>query len=267
MNTPDMSELILKRIVAINTIYKNDSKTVTRNDRSTYAVTMKIAGRTTYFCKGKKYVSDVKNMLFIDKNAKYQWHMDERGKCVMIEFEADMPETQFDFADFTLSDTAAKEVSALFLSAANLWDMKKDNYMLKCKALFYRILDKATAPEKQQYLPSSYRHTLEPVVNYIHINYSDRDITNETLAAIAGTSTVYFRKMFTKAYNVSPIRYLRSVRIKKAMELLISDAASISDIAEMAGYGSVYNFSKMFKAETGASPSEYAKAYSNRVKQ
>ena len=171
MNTPDMSELILKRIVAINTIYKNDNKTVTRNDRSTYAVTMKIAGRTTYFCKGKKYVSDVKNMLFIDKNAKYQWHMDERGKCVMIEFEADMPETQFDFADFTL------------------------------------------------------------------------------------------------AYNVSPIRYLRSVRIKKAMELLISDAASISDIAEMAGYGSVYNFSKMFKAETGASPSEYAKAYSNRVKQ
>ena len=145
--------------------------------------------------------------------------------------------------------------------------MKKDNYMLKCKALFYRILDKATAPEKQQYLPSSYRHALEPVVNYIHINYSDRDITNETLAAIAGTSTVYFRKMFTKAYNVSPIRYLRSVRIKKAMELLISDAASISDIAEMAGYGSVYNFSKMFKAETGASPSEYAKAYSNRVKQ
>ena len=107
---------------------------------------------------------------------------------------------------------------------------------------------------------------LEPVINYIHINYTDRDITNETLAAIAGTSTVYFRKMFTKVYNVSPIKYLRKVRIKKATELLIGDAASISDIAEMSGYGSVYNFSKMFKLETGVSPSEYARAYSNRAR-
>lgn len=268
MSTFDMSEMILQRIVAINTIYKNDSKTVTRNDRSTYALAMKVTGRTTYYCKGVKYISDSKNMLLLGKDARYQWHMDERGKCIMIEFEADFADKlKADFADFTLSDSAAQEVSALFMSAANLWDMKKDNYMLKCKALFYRILDKATMPEKQSYMPSSYRHMLEPVINYIHINYTDRDITNETLAAIAGTSTVYFRKMFTKVYNVSPIKYLRKVRIKKATELLIGDAASISDIAEMSGYGSVYNFSKMFKLETGVSPSEYAKAYSNRVKQ
>ena len=87
MNNLDVSEIILNRIVAINTIAKNDHRVVTRNDRSTYALTMKIAGRTTYVCGGERFVSDVNNMLLVDKNARYQWHMDEKGKCVMIEFE------------------------------------------------------------------------------------------------------------------------------------------------------------------------------------
>ena len=264
MNNLDVSEIILNRIVAINTIAKNDHRVVTRNDRSTYALTMKIAGRTTYVCCGERFVSDVNNMLLVDKNARYQWHMDEKGKCVMIEFEGNVGSEPFGFIDFTLTDTAAQEVSALFVSAANLWDMKKDNYMLKCKSIFYRILDKATAHKKQSYLPSSYKHMLEPVVNYIHANYGDPEITNDTLAAIAGTSTVYFRKIFTKTFNVSPIKYLRSVRIKKATELLIGDGSSVSEIAEATGYGSLYNFSKMFKLETGVSPREYAATYSTR---
>lgn len=264
MSNIDASEIILNRIVAINTIAKNDHRVVTRNDRSTYALTMKIAGRTIYVCSGERFVSDVNNMLLVDKNARYQWHMDEKGKCVMIEFEGNVGSEPFGFIDFTLTDTAAQEVSALFVSAANLWDMKKDNYMLKCKSIFYRILDKATAHKKQSYLPSSYKHMLEPVVNYIHANYGDPDITNDTLASITGISTVYFRKIFTKAFNVSPIKYLRSVRIKKATELLIGDGSSVSEIAEATGYGSLYNFSKMFKLETGVSPREYAATYSTR---
>lgn len=265
MKTFDMSEMILNRIIAINTICLADGKTVTRNDRSTYALAMKIAGRTSYTCNNKRYVSDVNNMLLINKNTRYTWSIEEHGKCIMIEFDGKFADCDFDFVDFTLPDMVAQEVSGLFISIANLWNIKKENYMLKCKSMFYRILDKATQSEKQSYLPSDYRHRLEPVINYIHVNYADKDITNETLAAIAGMSTVYFRKMFTKVYSVSPIKYLRKLRIKKATELLIGDVASISDIADMAGYGSVYNFSKMFKSETGVSPSQYAKTYSNRT--
>lgn len=72
MSNIDASEIILNRIVAINTIAKNDHRVVTRNDRSTYALTMKIAGRTIYVCSGERFVSDVNNMLLVDKNARYQ---------------------------------------------------------------------------------------------------------------------------------------------------------------------------------------------------
>ena len=264
MNDFDVSDIILKRIVAINTILNGEKRVFTRADRSTYALSVKIAGRTTYTVGDKKYVSDPSHMLLLGKDSRYQWQMDEKGRCVMIEFEGEVGGDPSDFVEFELTEAAAQETAALFLSAANLWDMKKDNYVLKCKSLFYRALDKATAHKKREYLPTGYRVMLDPVIDYIRANYSDHDVTNESLAAIAGTSTVYFRKIFTKAFGVSPIKYLRSVRIKKATELLIGDGASISEIAEATGYGSLYNFSKMFKLETGVSPSEYAAVYSAR---
>ena len=93
----------------------------------------------------------------------------------------------------------------------------------------------------------------------MHKNYSDVSISNDSLAALCGVSTVYFRKLFTAAYGIPPMRYLKNVRINKAKELLIGDADSISAISENTGFGSVYAFSKAFKAETGVSPSGYVK--------
>lgn len=264
MNDYDVSEIILRRIVAVNTVQLGDGKVFSRTLRPAYALAMKIAGRTVYTSGGKQYVSDPTHMVMLGKSSDYRLRVEEKGKCIMIEFDAETDETEPLFAEFPLDETASREVAALFLSAANVWDMKKDNYALKCKAIFYKILDKATAHKKQEYLPSSYRRMLDPVIDYIRANYGNREITNESLAAIAGTSTVYFRKIFTKAFGVPPIKYLRSVRIKKATELLIGDVASVSEIADSTGFGSLYNFSKTFKLETGVSPREYAAAYSAR---
>lgn len=264
MDTTTISKLILHRILAVNTIFRYDDKLITRNDRSTYALTFKLEGMTTYYAGGNTYISDPGCMLLISKDARYQWQVGERGKCIMIEFDGEI-QADFDFFEFPLSEAVSRELSTMFLNVANLWDLKKDNYLLKCKALFYRILDKATTSEKtSSYLPSTYRHMMEPVIDYIRIHYADKNITNESLAALAGTSTVYFRKVFTRVYGESPIRYLRAVRIKKAKELLIGDGDSIGQIAEMTGYSSVYTFSKMFKLETGVSPTEYMKDYFRR---
>lgn len=262
MDTKTISRLILHRILAVNTIHRYETKRITRNNRSTYALAMKMEGLTNYYAGGKTYVADPHQLLLISKDARYQWQLIQPGKCIMIEFEGELEGEPFDFFEFPLSDAVSREIATMLLNVANLWDLKKENYLLKCKSIFYRILDKATYSEhRETYLPSSYRHMLEPVVDYIHTRYYDKHITNESLAAMAGISTVYFRKIFTRVWGEPPIQYLRAVRIKKAKELLIGDDDSISRIAEMTGYSSVYTFSKMFKAETGVSPTEYAKEY------
>ena len=93
----------------------------------------------------------------------------------------------------------------------------------------------------------------------MNFHYEDTNITLESLAQLSNISTVYFRKVFYKIYKTSPIKYLIEIRINKAKEFLRGDYISISDIANLTGFSSVYTFSKAFKKETGVSPTQYRK--------
>ena len=70
-------------------------------------------------------------------------------------------------------------------------------------------------------------------------------------------SYVYFRKLFKSVMGQSPIVYARSVRIRKAKEMLKGDYGSLSDVAYSLGYPSLYDFSRDFKKHTGVPPSKY----------
>ena len=70
-------------------------------------------------------------------------------------------------------------------------------------------------------------------------------------------SSVYFRKMFTQIMGGSPIAYVKQFRIEKAKEMLKSDYGTLTDIASMLGYASLYDFSRDFKKQTGVPPSKY----------
>ncbi len=98
---------------------------------------------------------------------------------------------------------------------------------------------------------------LLPAVEYIHANYG-ANISNDSLAALTGLSTAYFRQLFKEAYGTSPIEYVKQLKIKKAKEMLRGDFGSITDIATSLGYMSIYDFSRDFKKHTGVSPSIYA---------
>ncbi len=257
MNENDLSNLILRKILAVNTVNRAPGVYVNRN-RSIYAIGIKIEGKTTYDDGYSTVVADANHLVLYRPGAKYSYAL-EKGKCVMIEFEGEEETNPMRLSGFALGEAAAQDVIKTALSMADLWDMKKPNYTLKCKSLFYRILYKAASTTESQYVSKKTRDVLLPALEYMHKNYSDVSISNDSLAALCGVSTVYFRKLFTAAYGIPPMRYLKNVRINKAKELLIGDADSISAISENTGFGSVYAFSKAFKAETGVSPSGYVK--------
>ena len=51
----------------------------------------------------------------------------------------------------------------------------------------------------------------------------------------------------------------RSKRIQKAKELLRDESLSVEAIAEQVGYNDYFYFTKVFKKNTGISPSKYRK--------
>ena len=61
--------------------------------------------------------------------------------------------------------------------------------------------------------------------------------------------------------GISPNEFLRKVRLKNSVSLLLSDSYQVSEVAYMSGFNDVVYFRKCFKDEYGMSPSEYVKQF------
>lgn len=59
--------------------------------------------------------------------------------------------------------------------------------------------------------------------------------------------------------NMTPLNYLRKVRMENASSLLLSTEYSIQEISVMVGIMDANYFVKLFKKEYGETPSEFRK--------
>lgn len=83
----------------------------------------------------------------------------------------------------------------------------------------------------------------------------------QTAAKNCGISRRRFDDLFKKCFDVTPGRYLIDLKIEYAKRFLATSDAGISQIAELCGINDIYYFSKLFKKETGCTPSQYRAKY------
>ena len=70
-------------------------------------------------------------------------------------------------------------------------------------------------------------------------------------------SVCWFIRSFKRYTGVTPLQYITTIRINKAKELLKDSGYSIQEIGSLVGYDNQLYFSRMFKKQTGCSPSQY----------
>jgi AraC-like DNA-binding protein len=80
------------------------------------------------------------------------------------------------------------------------------------------------------------------------------------LAAAVGLSRTAFAARFTDRVGEPAMRYLLSLRMQRARELLRDERATVATVAARVGYGSDVAFAAAFKREVGASPGAYRRA-------
>ncbi|UKS25318.1 helix-turn-helix domain-containing protein [Paenibacillus sp. HWE-109] len=102
------------------------------------------------------------------------------------------------------------------------------------------------------------------ITDYMERHFQD-NLSRDSLAEMAGMSPEYFSRMFRKETGRTLSEYLTSIRINHAKRELIRGEASIGWIAEYAGYGEQYYFSRKFKQEVGVSPTAYIEKQRNHV--
>ena len=110
-------------------------------------------------------------------------------------------------------------------------------------------------------LPTLDEKLLEKVNKYTLEKIADSEFGIEDLSKMIGMSSVYLNKKMSALTGKTTSEYVRSIRLRKATQLLEKTDLSISEIAYEVGYNSPKYFSKYFKDEYGILPSEYRKNY------
>ena len=94
------------------------------------------------------------------------------------------------------------------------------------------------------------------VVCHIESNYQ-KAISLDQMASLASMSKYHFVRLFRREAGMSPVRYLKFVRIQRAKELLKRADLSVLSAAHRVGFQDVSNFNKNFKNIEGCTPSQY----------
>lgn len=223
--------------------------------RRSHGLILKLQGVTEYRTEEGTWLLEAGQILFVRKGSSYSIREVTSGYSCVVNF--DCP-TVFPQPLAKLSLPRGFDLTPPTDRLYYCWQ-KEDVYA--ATAALYGILEK-TAEKRESYASSREKQLLEPAVEYLNANLSDPDMKLEGLAASAGVSDAYFRRIFKKRYGLSPAAYVTQQRIRLAKSLLEGgEEGQISVTALQCGYKDPLYFSRLFKKQVGLSPSEYARRH------
>ncbi|WP_378184702.1 helix-turn-helix domain-containing protein [Aquimarina sp. W85] len=92
------------------------------------------------------------------------------------------------------------------------------------------------------------------IEDYIRTHLKE-DLTIEKLSQLAGFNTSKFKTVFKQIYGVPVFRYITSLRIEKATELILKHEYTIAQASYEVGYKNPQHFTVAFKKQLGYLPS------------
>lgn len=105
---------------------------------------------------------------------------------------------------------------------------------------------------------------LSKMVDIIENNISDSEFNVNSLCNLMEMSQKQVYRKCTQLLNMTPVEYIRTVRLKKAALLLEQHDFNISEVMYMVGFSNHSYFSKCFSAEFGVTPMQYKSDHNRR---
>jgi AraC-like DNA-binding protein len=99
-------------------------------------------------------------------------------------------------------------------------------------------------------------------MTYIEQRASDR-LSVDGIARHVAMSPSHFAHRFREVAQLSPMQYVKHVRLDRARVLLLADGLAASEIARAVGYASAAHFARDFKRQFGLAPTGYARAFAD----
>ena len=97
------------------------------------------------------------------------------------------------------------------------------------------------------------------IAEYANNNFHNPHLNLSDIAGELGYDPKYLSALFKAKRDITFTKYLRLLRIKHAAFLFEEGVESVKSVAMLSGFSDALYFSKIFKQETGMSPSDYLK--------
>ena len=242
----DLKKITVTEISSVVTVYSEKGKCDKMVDRNSYALSFCFEGQITYVQNGKEYTSGKGCAVLLPKGGTYFIKRDKTGYFPVINFDC------LDFLCDTVTVIPIHNENQLLTDYERI---RKLFFIGENRAqifsIFYDILNKLSSDNIPRELLGAMR--------MIRDSFCDVSLTNAKLAHECKISEVYFRKLFTKHFGISPKQFIIDLRIQNAKQLLSEGVLSVSAISERCGFSNPYHFCRIFKQHTGATPLEYRK--------
>ena len=158
-------------------------------------------------------------------------------------------------------DYITKPFSATYLKTriASLLRQRKslqEIYMAKLTEGKEIAVAEALTPSQPQITPYD-EQFMQKVMEFIEEQMDNAELTIDEFAEhLMLSRTIFYRKL-KSIIGLTPVDFIREVRIKRAAQLIDSGEYNFSHVAYMTGFNDPKYFSKCFKKVVGITPSEY----------
>jgi len=124
----------------------------------------------------------------------------------------------------------------------------------KQKKLFHKTVE---LTPKEITITSTDEELIKKALQIVEKNLDNSEYTVDEMASDLALSRRQLLRKFHSAIGLSPGEFIRSVRLKRAAQLLKDTQYNISEIAYMVGFNTIKYFNMNFKDEFGVTPTQY----------
>lgn len=224
--------------------------------RSFHSLTFRHSGAISVETEGAALVSRSDTVTYVPAGLPYATEILESGHMTVIHF--DVIRRVEDGEPTVFIPRNPLTFHNLFTALADRFAGRSDDYL--CLSLLYEIL--GTMQQEATAAPETQR--ISEAKRYIDKNFGMSELSVKGLAERAGVSQVYFRREFQRQLGVTPLAYIRSVRMNNAKSFLRTGYYTVTETARKCGFDSLSYFCATFQRFAGTSPGEYLRKYNRR---
>lgn len=207
------------------------------------------------FDSGDRFFAEAGDLLYLASGSAYTMHVSDGEYayiCVNFAFASES-------ARKSLCARVAnvRETQTLLRRLLRLFPPGTRSAYFEQMSLVYEVYRELDLACRSDYVGKTARELILTVKEYMDLHYADPALDGRTLASLAGMSEPYFRLMFRKKFQTSPLQYVLARRLLCAEELMRYPDLTLAEIALRSGFSSLTYFCRVFKKRRGISPARY----------